>query len=248
VKKLILMLLVISAGSVASAATVYVTFTALPATQGNGTTNSQSNSYNGEAAATIAGFAIADLVCDDFTNTTDIPSNPIDYSVETLSSLSGAMFTSGYAPVSGATLTEVQAYQTAAVLLTGLEALTINSANTQAISNYQYALWNLMLPGASHGGMLDSPLTATANSDLISAFSAVQANNSATQADEAALVIFTPTSQFSGNQEFLGLDPPVSTPSSAPEPSTWVLMAGAGLFFCVPRVRSCLRSAAVSSN
>jgi hypothetical protein len=248
VKKLILMLLVASATSIASAATVYITFTALPATQGNGTTNSQSNSYNGEAAATIAGFAIADLVCDDFTNTTDMPSSPIDYSVETLSSLSGAMFTSGYAQVAGATLTEVQAYQTAAVLLTALEALPIDSANAQAISNYQYAFWDLMLPGASHGGILDSPLTTTASNDLTSAFSAVQANNSATRADEAALVIFTPTSQFSGNQEFLGLDPPVSTPASAPEPSTWVLMAAAGLLFCVPRVRSRLRSGVVSRN
>jgi hypothetical protein len=223
---------------------VLITFTGLPATQGNGTTNSQGNTYNGEAAATIAGISSQDLVCDDFDNTTYMPSGQIDFSVETISNLSGADFTSGYATVSGYTLTETQAYDTEAVLLTELEALTINSANAQAITDYQYAMWDLTLPSGGDGSLKDNPLDSNALSDQQAAFAAVQANSTSTQAEEHALVVYTPTASYSSNQEFLGLN----TPTATPEPSTWVMLAVLGLLLCIPQMRSCLRRAVLSRN
>ena len=63
VKKFILAMLVTAAGSVAFAnSIVVVDFTVLPATQGNGTTNSQSSTYDGEVGGTIEGISSAGTV------------------------------------------------------------------------------------------------------------------------------------------------------------------------------------------
>lgn len=246
-KNLILALLITSANSVAFASTVYITFTNLPATQGNGTTKSQSNTYDGEAATTVAGFGTQELVCDNFANTTYVPSPPIDFSVNTLSTLtaSDVDFSSGFVTGlvgEGISMSQIQAYDTAAVLLTNLE---IFATTGQQIADYQYAIWDLMAPGADSDGMMDSPLDANAANYLQSAFSAATAATptAATIKAENLLVIYTPTAAFSSNQEFLWLDPP----APAPEPSTWLLMAALGLFLSVPQVRSRLR-AALSRN
>jgi hypothetical protein len=233
-KLMILMILGATLHSAASASTVLISFTALPGTQGNGTTNTQGNTYNGETTATIAGVSSQELVCDDFDNTTYVPSSQIDFSVETLASLSGVDFTSGFSSISGNTLSQVQAYDTAAVLLTALDALTANSGNAQAIADYQYAIWDMMLPSGANETFKDSPLDANALSDQRMAFAAVEANSSATKAEEQAMVIYTPTAAYSSNQEFLGVD----TPTATPEPASWVLLAGLGLMLCVPKVWS----------
>jgi len=250
--------LVLLIGAVSSAAfgssTVFITFTGLPATQGNGTTNTQSNTYDGEAIATVAGIPSVDLVCDNFTNTTYVPSGILDYSVNTISSLTSSPsdvdFSSGF--VTGLTgessggMSQTQAYDTAAVLVTELET----AGNTaQQIADYQYAIWDLMQPGASdsnNSSIKDSPLDTNASSYLQSAFTAATAATpaAATLADEKALVIYTPTSAYSSNQEFIGLN----TPTSTPEPSTCFLMAALGLLFCAPQARARLRSAVLSRD
>jgi hypothetical protein len=246
VKKFILALFVCGAGSAFANSIVVVDFTVLPATKGNGTTNSgQATTYDGEVGGTIGGVAVAELVCDFISAGTSVPSGPLDFSVETTSALSGVQFASGYATISGHTLTQVQAYDTAAVLMTELNAAT-PAGNAQTIADFQYAIWNLMLPAGVDGGVSDSPLDAAAIANQQSAYAAVTAGTPTAQtiADERALVIYTPTSQSAGNQEFIGLN----TPMVNPEPSTWVLMAGLGLFLCVPQVRSRVRRAELLAN
>jgi hypothetical protein len=239
-KQFILALVIAASPAAFASSTVIVTFTGLPATQGNGTTNSQGNTYNGPGIATVAGIPNADLVCDDFTNTTYVPSGPLDYSVNTISSLtsSDVDFSSGF--VTGLTgeaaggMTQTQAYDTVAVLTANLET---PGSTAQQIADYQYAIWDLMEPGASNDSTKDSPLDANAASYLQSAFTAVTAASpaSATLADEKALVIYTPTSGYSSNQEFVGLNTPTG---AIPEPSTWILMAALGLLMCLPQTRS----------
>jgi hypothetical protein len=247
VKKFILAMMITAAGSVAFANNIVVVdFTVLPATKGNGTTNSgQATTYDGEVGGTIGGVAIAELVCDFISAGTTVPSGPLDFSVETLASLSGVNFTSGYATISGHTLTEVQAYDTAAVLMSELNAAT-PAGNAQTIADFQYAIWNLMLPAGVDGGVKDYTLDAAAITNQQTAYAAVTAGTPTAQtiAEEQALVIYTPTSQSAGNQEFVGLN----TPQTNPEPSSWVLMAGLGLLLCIPVVRSRLLITILSRN
>jgi hypothetical protein len=238
---------VTAASSVAFAnSIVVVDFTVLPATKGNGTTNSgQATTYDGEVGGTIGGVAVAELVCDYISAGTSVPSGPLDFSVETTSALSGVQFASGYATISGHTLTQLQAYDTAAVLMTELNAAT-PAGNAQTIADFQYAIWNLMLPAGVDGGVSDSPLDAAAIANQQNAYALVTAGTPTAQtiADEKALVIYTPTAQSAGNQEFIGLN----TPMVNPEPATWILMVGLGLLLCVPQVRSRVRGSVLSSN
>jgi hypothetical protein len=240
VKKFILAIMMVSAaGSVAFAnSIVVVDFITLPATQGNGTTNSQNNTYDGEVGATIGGTYVAELVCDFISAGTVVPSGALDFSVETNASLSGVEFSSGYATISGHTLTEVQAYDVAAVLMTELNTATAGG-NAQTIADFQYAIWNLMLPAGVDVGIKDNPLDAAATANQVNAYNLVTAATPTAQttSDEQNLVIYTPTAQSAGNQEFVGLN----TPMVNPEPSTWVLMAGLGLLLCVPPVLSRVR-------
>jgi hypothetical protein len=225
--------------AVFASTTAVVSFTGLPATYESGTYGSNGATYNGEVVATINGIPSQNLVCDDFVDSTNVPST-VDFSVENISNLSGARFSSGFATIQegsgpATTLTEVQAYDTAAVLLAGLESLTPNSTNANAVTNYQYAIWDLMNPGATEGQISDnSDITTTALQQ--SAFAAVLAGNTQTVNDEKSLVIYTPASSYSSNQEFLALNT-----SATPEPATWVLMAALGLLLCVPQVRRRLR-------
>jgi hypothetical protein len=263
------LLLIFAASSVALASsTVLITFTALPGTQGNGSANSsQGSTYNGDSIATVAGIPNEDLVCDDFNATTDMPSSAIDFNVNTLSTLASTDSTSAAVDFSAGTLpggtvgalSQTVTYEVAAVLTSEIEQLPVNTASSQEIDDLQYALWYLMEPSGSDGGILDSPLdTASgggggvnasvgATADLKTAYNDVAqtgtTNLTATQVTtiEKELVIYTPTAPVSSSagQEFLGL----STPQATPEPSTWLLMAALGLLLCVPRMRSRLRIA-----
>lgn len=242
-KKLILASLVVAASSVAfGSTTVVITFTSLPATTGNGTTNTQASTYNGVSTATVAGIPNVQLICDDFNQTTSFPSSPLDYSENTIAALpetagiSGDVdFGSGTIPVTGS-ISQTQAYDTAAVLAYEIEAVPATAGNAQTIADYQYALWYLMEPTGVDGAIKDYPLDTAASNDLVAAYKDVQGTGtlSSTQVAklENDLIIYTPTSANPSNQEFIGL---------TPEPSSWFLMMAAGLLLCLPRVRSRLR-------
>jgi hypothetical protein len=245
-QKFILMVLLATGGTALFASsTAVITFTGLPVVQGNGTTNSQETTYNGEVVATVNGIPAQNLVCDDFVDVTEVPSPALDFSVETIGNLSGSRFTGNFiGGLTGETgsMSAIQAYETAAVILANLELLTPNAANAQAITDYQYALWDLMSPNiAAANGVKDSPLDAAATADLQAAFTAVTSSHptTATLQDEVALVIYTPTAANASDQEFLALN----TPGTAPEPSTWLLMAALGSLFLLRQVRSRLQSA-----
>jgi hypothetical protein len=236
-------LIVTAALPAAFASTVTLKFTALPATLESSTYGSAGATYNGEVPTIIAGISNIDVVCDSFASTTYVPSGLMDFTVETMSSFSGERFTAGFAKITESgiqyTLTAVQAYDTAAVLMSSLAALPINSGHANAITDYQYAIWDLMEPGATDPGtsLKDDTDTTTSSLQQI-AFAAVLAGNAATLLEERNLVIYTPTAPYSSNQEFLGQ----STPTANPEPATWLLMVALGSLLCVPQVRSRVRS------
>jgi hypothetical protein len=245
-KKFLLASFLTAASATAFASTVTITFTSTSTdVSGNGTTNSQASTLNGETVATIAGFANQLLVCDDFDQTTYVPSSALDYSVNTIASLTTSPldvdFSNGTLP--GGTVgavSQTQAYDTVAVLTKELEA----SGNTvQQITDYQYAIWYLMEPAGVdnlNSSIRDNPLDTAAANDLTTAYNDVRQSGTtnmtaaAVTAVESSLVIYTPTSANSSNQEFVGLNTPVSTP----EPSSWLLMAALGLFLGIPQVRS----------
>ena len=110
--------------------TVTMFFTGLPMTNENGT-------YNGFSTATVNGDPKQLLICDDYNDETSMPSpsNMIyDYSTLTgADPLQYAMF-------------DKSKYQEAAVLV--YELAEMPNASADMVTDYQYALWNLMTPSA----------------------------------------------------------------------------------------------------
>jgi hypothetical protein len=190
------------------ASTVTMFFTALPATNQDGT-------YNGFSTAIVNGTPAQMLMCDDYDGTTYMPSSSnmiYDYSTLTGSNpLQYVMFNKGL-------------YDEAAVLVYEL-AETVNASAT-TIADYQYAVWNLMNPNVSlvSGRITQEQALQTTALNMV--------NNSVdaqflTGTVYAYTEIYTPTSAYAGNQEFIEY--------AAPEPSMfWPLsllavMAGMGV-------------------
>jgi hypothetical protein len=182
-----------------------ITFNTLPATNENGT-------YNGFVGATVDGV-FANIVCDDFYPTTEVPSGPWNYNLSVLPSLTFARF--------GNDAVAVNKYREAAVLLGGdggaLAGLE-NVSDPDVISSYQYALWALFSPTVANFG--NSPaLLNIAGSDVASGtvYSAYR-----------QLLVYTPSESAASNQEFLGMGGSRNGGSSVPEPGTTILL-GLGL-------------------
>jgi hypothetical protein len=229
--------------------TLNINFTNLPTVHESQTYSQNNATYNGEVTATIDGIPMQEIVCDDFFVDTPVPSTlTYNYSTfgganwqskvqfegsETLVNKSGSAL-DGIAKNSSLTLTETEAYETAAVLLTGLESL---NPHTQAhqVTDYQYALWYLFDQNVS----LPQPVSSYYGDfkDLFDAATLVKSNLASDKltvaTDASKLVIYTYPN--GSKQEFLGL----STPT--PEPASWAMMAGFGLLGLIPGVRRKLR-------
>lgn len=198
----------------AEASTISVFFTALPATIENGT-------YNGYATATIGGLPVQFVMCDDYAHETYMPSSSnLLYYYSTLTGpdlLQSVRFTG-----------ETRNYQQAAVLLAGMSnALAAGSATADDITNYQYAVWNLFDPS-------DAKLNSAQQDLQNAALEEVNAGGPMALEDYSRLTIYTPTANYAGNQEFLGLNA-----ASVPEPSAapvLPLILGAA-FLCARRWR-----------
>jgi hypothetical protein len=164
--------------------TVTMFFTALPKTNENRT-------YNGFSTATVNGDPYQLLICDDYNDETIMPSSSnmiYDYSTLTgANALQYAMF-------------DQSKYEEAALLVYELAELPNASANT--ITDYQYALWNLMTPGAS----LDSSRVAqeqTLQNDALAMVNNPADAQFLTSTVYAYTNIYTPTAAYAGNQEFI---------------------------------------------
>jgi hypothetical protein len=164
--------------------TVTMFFTALPKTNENGT-------YNGFSTATVNGLPNQLLICDDYNDETIMPSSSnLIYDYSTLT---------GADPLQYAMFGKAK-YDEAAVLVYELAGIANASADT--ITDYQYALWNLMTPSAN----LDPGRVSQEQALQSNALAMV--NNSAdaqflTSTVYAYIAIYTPTAAYAGNQEFV---------------------------------------------
>jgi hypothetical protein len=164
--------------------TVTMFFTALPKTNENGT-------YNGFSTATVNGDPNQLLICDDYNDETIMPSSAnmiYDYStLNGANALQYAMF-------------DKSKYEEAAVLVYQLAELS--SASADIITDYQYALWNLMTPSAS----LDP--SRVSQEQVLQSNALTMVNNLAdaqflTTTVYAYTNVYTPTAAYAGNQEFV---------------------------------------------
>jgi hypothetical protein len=189
--------------------TVTMFFTALPKTNENGT-------YNGFSTATVNGDPNQLLICDDYNDETIMPSS--SNMIYDFSTLTGAD------PLQYAMFGKSK-YEEAAVLV--YELAELSNASADMVTDYQYALWNLMTPSAP----LD--VSRAAQEQALQSNALAMVNNSAdaqflTTSVYAYTNIYTPTAAYTGNQEFVEY--------AAPEPNLgWavalflLLLTAAGL-------------------
>jgi hypothetical protein len=166
------------------ASTVTVFFTGLPATDDNGT-------YNGFGIATVNGIPNQLLICDDYYDTTYVPSSSnmiYDYSMLT-----------GADPLQYAMFNKAN-YDEAAVLVYDLAQTPSASATT--IMDYQYALWNLMSPSVSLVAGRVAEEEALQTTALAMVNNAVDARFLSSTV-YAYTDVYTPTAAYAGNQEFV---------------------------------------------
>jgi hypothetical protein len=192
-------------------------------------TTYEDGSYNGFAFATIDGVSNQWIICDDAADVTYVPSGNMLYDESTVGGsdpLQSARFTQG---------PEVQNYDEAAVLVWELDGAVLSGGSqdsADAITDYQYALWNLF-----------DPYNATTNPNGIATTSsqaALQAAALNLVKTEGAMLsttvypyvnVFTPDPNGGsmGNQEFLQF--------STPEPGTFLLFAGGLLVAAAAKLR-----------
>ena len=183
-----------------------VRFTALPGVVEN-------NVYLGFSAATVDGFPLQQLLCDDFEHTTYMPSGDLAYQVAYLDGadpVHGARFASAGSPAPA----DFTRYREAAVLVAALVAAG-PAASSDTVADYQYAIWSLFDPAKV---TLTRPVAQQALID--SAAATVHGGGAQLGAVYSSLRIYTPDRTVGSNQEFLqyvgGL---AEYTTSTPEPS-----------------------------
>lgn len=166
-----------------------LTFTTLPA-------DFENNTYNGFVSGTDNGVPFSDLVCDDYSHTTIVPSGPLDYHVGSLNDLSFARFTASQ-------------YRWEALLIAGDGTAALPGlahASASQVAGYQYAIWGITNGSVgAYGG----------SGALLSYVAALNVADPKYKSIFDSLRIYTPIG--AGNQEFLSV-------GGAPEPAGLLLM------------------------
>jgi len=151
--------------------------------------NTYGGYYVGPAGGNLNGVTSLWVTCNDFNHTTGIPSS-FEVNISTLPSLTYARF--------GNDAAALDKYERAAWLMWQMPM------NPTQIGPIQFAMWNLFYPGAPDPVGSNTWLVA-ANAVDVSAF------------NYSNIRVFTPTSGFASNQEFLG---------EVPEPASLALLGG----------------------
>ena len=171
--------------------------------------------YVGPATGNLNDGTSFALVCNDFTDTSYIPSS-FTVNVSTIPELQYALF-AGTLP----TAAEIGAYEQAAILMWQMGQPGNQTA--AGIGGIQFAIWNLFYPAAPDPGTSAS-LVSWAQSQDLSAW------------DYGGVSVYTPTDTDSHNQEFMS-----GAASPVPEPTTFGLVGsallGAGLLIRRWRMR-----------
>lgn len=209
---------------------VILDITVAPGAYENGSYGSLSATYNGFATAIVNGISNQMVICDDFGHTTQVPSGNMIYDFSTLGGtgqLQNARFT-------GAAM--VADYEEAAVLVWELaNYMSANGAHasSDAITDYQYALWNIFDPYNSSTNPQGVKLNSAQSTLQSAAWNLVNTESPMLAADVYPnLRIYTPDANggSASNQEFLQF--------AAPEPESVVLVIlGAALIGGVGAMR-----------
>jgi hypothetical protein len=188
--------------------------------------NTQFGTYNGYAVATVDQLANQPLICDDFDDTTYVPSGKMGFNLSGLIGSNLLEYVRFDSPDPNATLVR---YEEAAFLLDGMNHNGPGSL-LDLTADYQYALWHLFTPSVA--------LPDTTSQTLLNdAFASVQQGGITAALLYPRLQVYTPTAPYSSNQEFLQLLPAANLRSfiagaddPTPEPSSAILFGiGAGL-------------------
>jgi hypothetical protein len=196
------------------AGTIVLNFTKLPS-------NTENRTYNGFIGGIMNDSTpFANLICDDYVSTTYVRSGDLTFNQYDMGDFYLARF--------GAAENALENYRKAAILvraLTDRTILTYLIAADYVIStgDIQYALWDLFYPasGSTHHSahilrsLQESPAPLTPEYQEI----------------YASLRIYTPTSRYASNQEFLSASPIepalLAAEASVPEPDTLMLIGAA---------------------
>lgn len=216
---LFLTLLTLATATAGASTIITLNFTDLPGQTANGYyvgySGATVNSIVTPGSPTMNVGATLDLMCDDFTDHTGIPSGPFEYQVTDFSNPNSPTLPSGLA--FGSQSGALVKYETAAILL--LQFGGLGSSQGALAGDYNFALWGLFTPSAGTYGNSASILAAAQAQQALG----VSANLAAYK----DLVVFTPTA-LGTNQEFLGIDTSRPNTQPTPEPAT-LGMIGIGL-------------------
>jgi hypothetical protein len=200
----------------ATADTLILQFEALPNVHMSPTyaTTTGAVTFNGYSTVTIGGIPSESLVCDDFTDSTNMPSAPLlfDYSTlipNTPSYLAHVKYNAGSAN------DVLQRYEEAAVLMVNFTVYMAGGlTNPQTITDYNYAIWHVFNAAVPQTPGSTTPFSPSSAALEAIAINTVQNDAPTMLADANRLIIYTPNAANPANQEFLGID------TSTPEPGT----------------------------